>query len=129
MTMQLIFESLNFTGLDLSEGDRIRNFILMGLESELQEQYYEQCWNPIEKITGYDVSAFVRDWLVAKFRQTPAIKKVYAVFREHAKKDGVDTCELLEEMLKYAKRTTQFATLAPVSQKSIPSSDGLPFLR
>ena len=28
---QLIFESLNSTGLDLSEGDKIRNFILMGL--------------------------------------------------------------------------------------------------
>ena len=100
---QLIFESLNSTGLDLSEGDKIRNFILMGLESDLQEQYYEQYWNPIEKNTGYDVSVFVRDWLAAKFRQTPAIKKVYAVFREHAKKDGVETRELLEEMLKYAK--------------------------
>ena len=42
---QLIFESLNSTGLDLSEGDKIRNFILMGLPSQQQELYYEKYWN------------------------------------------------------------------------------------
>lgn len=35
---QLIFESLNSTGLELSEGDKIRNFILMGLPIDLQEK-------------------------------------------------------------------------------------------
>ena len=42
---QLIFESLNSTGLDLTEGDKIRNFILMGLDAKTQENYYEhkQC--------------------------------------------------------------------------------------
>ena len=38
---KLIFESLNSTGLALSEGDKIRNFILMGLPTKLQEEYYE----------------------------------------------------------------------------------------
>ena len=46
---QLIFESLNSTGLDLSEGDKIRNFILMGLDSDKQERYYNKYWNKIEK--------------------------------------------------------------------------------
>lgn len=50
---QLIFESLNSTGLDLSEGDKIRNFILMGLPSQQQELYYEKYWNRIEEHTGY----------------------------------------------------------------------------
>ena len=45
---QLIFESLNSTGLDLSEGDKIRNFILMGLPSAKQNDYYEKYWNKIE---------------------------------------------------------------------------------
>jgi uncharacterized protein with ParB-like and HNH nuclease domain len=99
---QLIFESLNSTGLDLSEGDKIRNFILMGLDTGLQEQYYDQCWNPIEKSTDYDVSSFVRDWLAAKTRQTPNVNKVYEVFRSHVKKTGVATEDLLKEMLKYA---------------------------
>ena len=55
---QLIFESLNSTGLDLSEGDKIRNFVLMGLTKEKQENYYENFWNKIEMNTNYDVSSF-----------------------------------------------------------------------
>lgn len=39
---QRIFESLNSTGLDLNEGDKIRNFILMGLPQEKQEEYYTE---------------------------------------------------------------------------------------
>ena len=63
---QLIFESLNSTGLDLSEGDKIRNFILMGLPPKEQEVYYEKYWNKIEVCTKYDVSAFIRDYLSVK---------------------------------------------------------------
>ncbi len=51
---QLIFESLNSTGLALSEGDKIRNFILMGLPANLQNDYYEKYWNRIELCTNYD---------------------------------------------------------------------------
>lgn len=100
---QRIFESLNSTGLDLSEGDKIRNFILMGLDTQTQEEYYEKYWNEIEKNTGYDVSSFVRDWLAAIRRKTPAIKKVYAVFKGYVKSEAIETKALLEELLKYSK--------------------------
>ena len=60
---QLIFESLNSTGVALSEGDKIRNFILMGLPTKQQNNFYEKYWNKIEVCTGYEVSAFVRDYL------------------------------------------------------------------
>ena len=50
---QRIFESLNSTGLDLNEGDKIRNFILMGLDARMQEEYYEKYWNEIEKNRGF----------------------------------------------------------------------------
>lgn len=50
---QLIFESLNSTGMELSEGDKIRNYILMGLTPVTkQEQYYEKYWHKIEKFTN-----------------------------------------------------------------------------
>ena len=45
---QLIFESLNSTGVALSEGDKIRNFILMGLPTKQQNNFYEKYWNKIE---------------------------------------------------------------------------------
>jgi uncharacterized protein with ParB-like and HNH nuclease domain len=41
---QLIFESLNSTGLKLTEADMIRNFVLMGLEAKTQEEYYTRYW-------------------------------------------------------------------------------------
>jgi uncharacterized protein with ParB-like and HNH nuclease domain len=103
---QLIFESLNSTGLDLSEGDKIRNYILMGLKpAKIQEQYYEKYWHRIEKCTNYDVSSFVRDYLSIKLQSTPAIKKVYLSFKEFMEnKPFANKEELMEDLLSYARR-------------------------
>lgn len=101
---QLIFESLNSTGLDLSEGDKIRNFILMRLPSQQQELYYEKYWNRIEEHTGYDVSAFIRDYLSVKQQEIPAQKRIYRDFKEYVNSANVELEILLDELLKYAKR-------------------------
>ena len=101
---QLIFESLNSTGLDLSEGDKIRNFILMGLPSKEQEDYYEKYWNKIEVCTKYDVSAFIRDYLSVKQQAIPQQKKVYVTFKDYVELGKIETEPLLEEMLAYSKR-------------------------
>ena len=53
---QLIFESLNSTGLDLSEADKIRNYLLMSLSPTEQDDLYNRFWNPIEVFTKYDPS-------------------------------------------------------------------------
>ena len=109
---QLIFESLNSTGLDLSEADTIRNFVLMNLDQERQEEYYEDYWNAVEKNTDYKVSDYIRFFLAAREAKTPAIKKVYPAFRAYAYKFfpdpdggalGVDTEALLKELLAYSK--------------------------
>lgn len=63
---QLIFESLNSTGLALTEGDKIRNYVLMGLPTQDQTKYYDTYWSKIEKCTANDVSGFVRDYLSIK---------------------------------------------------------------
>ena len=101
---QLIFESLNSTGLDLSEGDKIRNFILMGLPSQRQELYYEKYWNRIEEHTRYDVSAFIRDYLSVKQQEIPAQKRIYRDFKEYVNSANIELEILLDELLKYAKR-------------------------
>ncbi len=101
---QLIFESLNSTGLDLSEGDKIRNFILMGLPSKEQEDYYERYWNKIEVCTKYDVSAFIRDYLSVKQQAIPQQKKIYTTFKDFVELSKIETEPLLEEMLAYARR-------------------------
>lgn len=101
---QLIFESLNSTGLDLSEGDKIRNFILMGLPANVQNEYYDKYWNKIEICTKYDVSSFIRDYLSIKQQAIPSQKKVYINFKEFVEYTKIETKELLKDMLAYAKR-------------------------
>ena len=69
---QRIFESLNSTGLDLSQSDLIRNFILMDLDPKDQNRVFEQIWNPIEENARNlvkqksMVSAYIRDYLTLK---------------------------------------------------------------
>ena len=101
---QLIFESLNSTGVALSEGDKIRNFILMGLPPKEQEVYYEKYWNKIEVCTKYDVSAFIRDYLSVKQQVIPQQKKIHTNFKEFVELGKIETESLLVEMLAYAKR-------------------------
>ncbi len=103
---QLIFESLNSTGMDLSEGDKIRNYILMGINPTIvQERYYEKYWNKIEKCTNYDVSSFVRDYLSIKLQSTPAMKKVYLVFKRFMEQGLFsDKEKLLMDLLAYGRR-------------------------
>ncbi|MCD8099722.1 MAG: DUF4268 domain-containing protein [Oscillospiraceae bacterium] len=100
---QLIFESLNSTGVALSEGDKIRNFILMGLQPKEQTEYYEKYWNKIEENTAYDVSAFVRDYLSVKQQVIPAQSKVYFTFKAYVEDNEIQTEQLLQELLAYAK--------------------------
>ena len=100
---QLIFESLNSTGVALSEGDKIRNFILMGLPAKQQNDYYEKYWNKIEVCTDYDVSMFVRDYLSVKQQLIPSMSKVYFTFKAFVEENGTEIEPLLQELLSYAK--------------------------
>jgi uncharacterized protein with ParB-like and HNH nuclease domain len=109
---QLVFESMNSTGLDLNEGDKIRNYILMCLPASVQEKYYNEYWNPIEKKAGcdkesnsYNVSWFIRDFLSIKQQKIPGINAVYKSFKDYAEQKRENEFEsLLIDMLEYARR-------------------------
>ena len=109
---QLIFECLNSTGLDLSEGDKVRNFVLMGLEYEQQELFYHQYWNEIEKNTNYDVSAFIRHYLAAKTKRVLAINRIYEEFKAFAKNRTLfpNIEVLLIELLRYSEHFKTLST-------------------
>jgi uncharacterized protein with ParB-like and HNH nuclease domain len=100
---QRIFESLNSTGLDLSQADLIRNYILMGLKHQYQKKIYENYWQPIEKLCTVKetnenrVSDFIRDYLTIENRDIPNKSKVYQEFKSKYK-FGNDL-ELLEKIL------------------------------
>jgi len=98
---QLIFESLNSTGLALSESDKVRNYVLMSLPLEMQEKYYTSYWYKIEKYTPKNTDAFLRDYLTIKLRRIPAIANIYSEFKVYAETADKET--LLQDMVKYAK--------------------------
>jgi uncharacterized protein with ParB-like and HNH nuclease domain len=114
---QLIFESLNSTGVDLSEGDKIRNFILMGLPSKQQSEYYEKYWNKIEISTKNDVSSFVRDYLSLKQQSIPSQSKVYFAFKRFVDEYKVEIEDLLKDLLKYAKLYEVLLTGVTINNK------------
>lgn len=98
---QRIFESLNSTGLDLSQSDLIRNYILMDLDPKNQNKIFEQIWNPIEE-NARDlvkqksvVSDYIRDYLTLRNKKIPNKNKVYVEFKKlYTEKDETYTQEL-----------------------------------
>lgn len=104
---QLIFESLNSTGLDLSEADKIRNYLLMSLAPAEQDDLYSRFWNPIEEFTKYDPSSFVRDYLTMKQGKIGRVDRIYFIFKEYAENAGMDRATLLEDMHHYARIYSQ----------------------
>lgn len=100
---QLIFESLNSTWLDLTEADKVRNFILMKESSDTQERLYKDYWYKIEKNTNYNVSDFLRDYLTFKERRIPNKSKVYLIFKDYINKKNIVIEDLLNELLIYSK--------------------------
>lgn len=100
---QLIFESLNSTGLDLTEADKVRNFVLMKESSTVQEKYYANYWNKIEVNTNYSVSDFIRHYLTIKERVIPNKSKVYLYFKNYVTANVSNNEELLLDLLKYSK--------------------------
>ncbi|MFZ1828009.1 MAG: DUF262 domain-containing protein [Candidatus Competibacteraceae bacterium] len=87
---QLIFESMNSTGRELSQADLIRNFILMGLKPQLQTQIYEQFWRPMEVDFGQEAysvyfDGFMRHYLTVKTGEIPNVRDVYEAFKAYAR--------------------------------------------
>lgn len=107
---QLIFESMNSTGRELSQADLIRNFVLMGLEPTFQTQLYEDHWRPMEIAFGQEAygthfDGFMRHYLTVKTGEIPNVRAVYDAFKAHARapevaKAGVET--LVTEIHTYA---------------------------
>lgn len=105
---QLIFESMNSTGLALSQADLIRNFVLMDLEPDRQEKLYNDYWRPMELAFGQDAygkyfDGFMRHYLTFRTGEIPKISQVYEAFKSYAQKEehlSIDS--LLAELYEFA---------------------------
>ena len=108
---QRIFESLNSTGLELSQADLIRNYILMGLSRTNQEKIYKSYWEVIEKnakdeiLNKSRVSDFIRDYLTLINKEIPNKGEVYVKFKSQYPTTTIDELENvladLKSLVKY----------------------------
>jgi uncharacterized protein with ParB-like and HNH nuclease domain/predicted transport protein len=131
---QLIFESMNSTGRELTQADLIRNFILMGLEPALQTRLYQNYWRPMELDFGQEAyethfDSFMRHYLTVKINEVPRVDKVYEVFKKYARspeieKAGVEA--LLADIRDFAR---YFCAMALGAEKDQGLSYGFHDLR
>ncbi|MBI1242414.1 MAG: DUF262 domain-containing protein [Nostoc sp. RI_552] len=118
---QLIFESLNSTGVNLTDGDLIRNYILMDLSQSDQEQLYNNYWIKIEELSG-NVANFIRIFLMFKLKKsiTQSDRAVYNEFKQYSKdKFSRDSSSILQHLLKYAENYSYFINISDHPDKNI----------
>lgn len=131
---QLIFESMNSTGKELSQADLIRNFILMGLEPKLQTRLYEEFWRPMEQDFGQEAygtqfDSFMRHYLIVRTGEIPRIDEVYEAFKDYARtppviQSGIEA--LVREIRDYAHH---FCAMALGAEQAIQLSQAFHDLR
>ena len=101
---QVIFESINSTGLSLSAADLIRNFILMGLNYTEQTYLYNNFWTKIEEnLNNNQISNFVRDYLTMKTGVIANKTKIYEEYKQYFQKNAYTSRAAIESLYNYSK--------------------------
>ena len=110
---QMIFESMNSTGKDLSETDLLRNYLLMDLTPEKQTRLYKTYWKPMEELFGEDIykndvnkfDYFIRDFLTLKSDTgyICKINNVYENFKRYYLDNNCEKFAVLKDLFTYAK--------------------------
>lgn len=109
---QLIFESMNSTGKDLSQADLIRNYILMGLSQDEQNRLYQTYWRPMEQSFGQQGYTDYFDWFMRDFLTSQnssgricKIGEVYEAFKIYHN-NGINNEQILKSVYTYSKYYT-----------------------
>jgi predicted transport protein len=118
---QLIFESLNSTGLELAQADLIRNFVLMRQEEQVQSKLYNDFWRPmeVEFDARYrsDFDKFVRDYLTLRLEPSKPLRTsdIYVTFRDYFYKRGGEpaAAQILEDLRRHARYYVAYTTANP----------------
>ncbi|GAA7485454.1 DUF262 and DUF1524 domain-containing protein [Helicobacter pylori] len=110
---QLIFESMNSKGIELTQTDLIRNYIVMETETEeKQKNFYNRYWRAMEKDFTQNETLFkrfVRHYLTIKTGKIPNEKRVYEAFKDYQQKEGIEIENLLKDLQKYCGYFCQIA--------------------
>ncbi|RVZ16197.1 DUF262 domain-containing protein [Helicobacter pylori] len=124
---QLIFESMNSKGIELTQTDLIRNYIVMETEVEKQESFYNQYWRAMEEDFKQNetlFNQFVRHYITIKTREIPNINKVYEAFKDYQQERGIETEVLLQDLQKYCGYFCQIAFKKEADNKALSKALG-----
>ncbi|GAA8622051.1 DUF262 and DUF1524 domain-containing protein [Helicobacter pylori] len=110
---QLIFESMNSKGIELTQTDLTRNYIIMETETEeKQKDFYNRYWRAMEEDFKQNetlFNRFVRHYLTIKTGKIPNEKRVYEAFKDYQQKEGIEIEDLLKDLQKYCGYFCQIA--------------------
>ncbi|PUD78699.1 hypothetical protein C2R70_05310, partial [Helicobacter pylori] len=109
---QLIFESMNSKGIELTQADLIRNYIVMETGVGKQEDFYNQYWRAMEEDFKQNeklFDRFVKHYLTIKIGKIPNEKRVYGAFKRYQQERGIEIEDLLKDLQKYCGFFCQIA--------------------
>ena len=127
---QLIFESLNSTGMQLAQADLVRNYVLMGHSEQLQTDWYLKYWQPLEAAFGVNYRAFfdgfLRDFLTLELRPAKPFKleNVYVEFKRwypaylSRTENHIQAIDRLQRMARFGRYFCSF-TIGPDESPAI----------
>lgn len=120
---QLIFESMNSTGRELTQADLIRNYVLMGLEPALQTRLYQDFWRPMESGFGQDAyvshfDGFMRHYLTLATGDIPNVRDVYEAFKSYSHSHIAPPD--IEDLVKRLKRFAEYFCIMALGAKARP---------
>ncbi|WP_441718722.1 DUF262 domain-containing protein [Helicobacter pylori] len=104
---QVVFESINATGVELKGLDLIRNYLMMGENSENQKHLYDTYWVPLENWLGEkDLNDFIKTYLRIyfedKFKEDE--REVYYTLKAHHRDNFSDDIQgLMSDMREYGR--------------------------
>ena len=141
---QLVFESMNSTGIDLRQSDLVRNYLLMRLDESEQTRLYEKYWSRIEsffRTSEYALDEFLRDYMALEQGLTQQIRldRIYDEFKSFRSREGRPLEELLGDMARVARTYASFRGIAPMERpwladamshmRSLSTTQGLLIMR
>ncbi|OOP84593.1 DUF262 domain-containing protein [Helicobacter pylori] len=104
---QVVFESINATGVQLKGLDLIRNYLMMGENSENQKHLYETYWVPLENWLGEkDLNDFIKTYLRIYFEDKvkEGEREVYYTLKDHHRKNFHNNIQgLMNDMREYGR--------------------------
>ncbi|MGT0091291.1 DUF262 domain-containing protein [Helicobacter pylori] len=104
---QVVFESINATGVQLKGLDLIRNYLMMGENSENQKHLYDTYWVPLENWLGEkDLNDFIKTYLRIYFEDKvkEGEREVYYALKAHHRDNFPNDIQgLMSDMREYGR--------------------------